>query len=57
MGQNAEAGDVDTAIITLRFANGTIGTINNSRKAICGYDQRVEVFGSGGMVQAANNTP
>ena len=52
-----EAGDVDTAVITLRFANGAIGTIDNSRKAIYGYDQRVEVFGSGGMVQANNNTP
>ena len=52
-----EAGDVDTAVITLRFANGAIGTIDNSRKAIYGYDQRVEVFGSGGMVQAHNNTP
>ena len=52
-----EAGDVDTAVITLRFANGAIGTIDNSRKAIYGYDQRVEVFGSDGMVQAQNNTP
>lgn len=52
-----EAGDVDTAVITLRFANGAIGTIDNSRKAIYGYDQRVEVFGSAGMVQAHNNTP
>jgi myo-inositol 2-dehydrogenase/D-chiro-inositol 1-dehydrogenase len=52
-----EAGDVDTAIITLRFSNGAIGTIDNSRKAIYGYDQRVEVFGSNGMVQAQNNTP
>ncbi|HEY3476715.1 MAG TPA: inositol 2-dehydrogenase [Anaerolineales bacterium] len=52
-----EAGDVDTAVITLRFANGAIGTIDNSRRAIYGYDQRVEVFGSGGMVQAHNNTP
>jgi myo-inositol 2-dehydrogenase/D-chiro-inositol 1-dehydrogenase len=52
-----EAGDVDTAIITLHFANGAIGTIDNSRKAIYGYDQRVEVFGSNGMVQAHNNTP
>lgn len=52
-----EAGDVDTAVITLRFANGAIGTIDNSRKAIYGYDQRVEVFGSGGMLQAHNNTP
>jgi myo-inositol 2-dehydrogenase/D-chiro-inositol 1-dehydrogenase len=52
-----EAGDVDTAVITLKFANGAIGTIDNSRKAIYGYDQRVEVFGSEGMVQANNNTP
>ena len=52
-----EAGDVDTAVITLRFANGAIGTIDNSRKAVYGYDQRVEVFGSSGMVQAYNNTP
>jgi myo-inositol 2-dehydrogenase/D-chiro-inositol 1-dehydrogenase len=52
-----EAGDVDTAVITLRFANGAIGTIDNSRKAVYGYDQRVEVFGSGGMALAHNNTP
>lgn len=52
-----EVGDVDTAVITLRFANGAIGTIDNSRKAIYGYDQRVEVFGSDGMIQAHNNTP
>lgn len=52
-----EAGDIDTAVITLFFKNGTIGTIDNSRKAIYGYDQRVEVFGSGGMLQALNNTP
>jgi myo-inositol 2-dehydrogenase/D-chiro-inositol 1-dehydrogenase len=52
-----EAGDVDTAVITLRFANGAIGTIDNSRKAVYGYDQRVEVFGSQGMIQAHNNTP
>jgi myo-inositol 2-dehydrogenase/D-chiro-inositol 1-dehydrogenase len=51
-----EAGDVDTAVIMLRFANGAIGTIDNSRKAVYGYDQRVEVFGSEGMVQAQNNT-
>jgi len=52
-----EVGDVDTAVMTLRFANGAIGTIDNSRKAIYGYDQRVEVFGSEGMIQAHNNTP
>ncbi len=51
------AGDVDTAVITLRFENGAIGVIDNSRKAVYGYDQRVEVFGSGGMLQALNNLP
>jgi myo-inositol 2-dehydrogenase/D-chiro-inositol 1-dehydrogenase len=52
-----QAGDIDTAVITLRFENGAIGTIDNSRKAVYGYDQRVEVFGSGGMVSADNNLP
>jgi myo-inositol 2-dehydrogenase/D-chiro-inositol 1-dehydrogenase len=51
------AGDIDTAVITLKFANGAIGTIDNSRKAAYGYDQRAEVFGSGGMAATANNTP
>lgn len=51
------AGDVDTAVITLKFENGTIGTIDNSRKAVYGYDQRVEVFGSAGMVAVTNNLP
>ncbi len=52
-----EAGDIDTAIVTLRFENGAIGSIDNSRKAVYGYDQRVEVFGSEGMVMVSNNTP
>ncbi|MEW5987303.1 MAG: inositol 2-dehydrogenase [Chloroflexota bacterium] len=51
------AGDVDTAVIILKFRNGVIGTIDNSRQAVYGYDQRVEVFGSAGMVAVANNTP
>jgi myo-inositol 2-dehydrogenase/D-chiro-inositol 1-dehydrogenase len=50
-----QAGDIDTALITLRFANGAIGAIDNSRKAVYGYDQRVEVFGSEGMLAVANN--
>src|SRR5262249_24469991 len=49
--------DWDTAIVTLTFENGAIGAIDNSRKAVYGYDQRVEVFGSGGMIAVANNTP
>jgi len=52
-----KAGDVDTAVITLRFENGVIGTIDNSRQAVYGYDQRVEVFGSGGAVSVDNNYP
>lgn len=52
-----KAGDVDTAIITLTFANGAIGVIDNSRKAVYGYDQRLEVFGSAGMVNVDNNYP
>ncbi len=55
--QIGEAGDIDTAIITLRFESGAIGTIDNSRKAVYGYDQRVEVFGSEGVVKISNNTP
>jgi myo-inositol 2-dehydrogenase / D-chiro-inositol 1-dehydrogenase len=50
-------GDVDTAVITLKFSQGVIGTIDNSRQAVYGYDQRVELFGSDGMVTVANNTP
>ncbi len=52
-----EAGDIDTALVVLRFANGVIGTIDNSRKAVYGYDQRVEVFGSGGAIRVENNYP
>jgi myo-inositol 2-dehydrogenase / D-chiro-inositol 1-dehydrogenase len=50
-----EQGDIDTAIITLSFANGVIAVIDNSRKAAYGYDQRIEVFGSKGCTQAENN--
>lgn len=52
-----EAGDIDTAIVTLRYANGAIGMIDNSRRAVYGYDQRVEVFGSEGSIVVGNNTP
>lgn len=51
-----EAGDVDTAVITLKMENGAIAVIDNSRKAAYGYDQRAEVFGSKGMVATANDT-
>jgi myo-inositol 2-dehydrogenase/D-chiro-inositol 1-dehydrogenase len=52
-----EAGDVDTAIVTLKFANGALGVIDNSRRAVYGYDQRLEVFGSKGAVTADNCRP
>jgi myo-inositol 2-dehydrogenase/D-chiro-inositol 1-dehydrogenase len=52
-----EAGDIDTALITVQFADGTFGSIDNSRKAVYGYDQRVEVFGSKGVISSENNTP
>lgn len=50
-------GDVDTCIITMRLKNGMLAAIDNSRQAVYGYDQRVEVFGSGGMAAASNRTP
>ncbi|MEJ2208061.1 MAG: inositol 2-dehydrogenase [Anaerolineae bacterium] len=52
-----QAGDVDTAVVTLHFADGTLGVIDNSRQAVYGYDQRVEVFGSAGVVSADNAYP
>ena len=51
-----EAGDVDTAVITMKMENGAIAVIDNSRKAVYGYDQRAEVFGSGGMVATKNDS-
>jgi len=51
-----EAGDVDTAITTLKMTNGALAVIENSRQAVYGYDQRVEVFGSKGSAEAANET-
>jgi myo-inositol 2-dehydrogenase/D-chiro-inositol 1-dehydrogenase len=50
----AEAGDVDTAVIVLEHENGCLTTIDNSRQAVYGYDQRVEVFGSRGMAASEN---
>lgn len=52
-----EAGDIDTAVIILTFEDNTMAVIDNSRKAVYGYDQRLEVFGSKGMAQAENNFP
>jgi myo-inositol 2-dehydrogenase / D-chiro-inositol 1-dehydrogenase len=50
-------GEVDTCILTMRLKNGMLATIDNSLQSVYGYDQRVEVFGSGGMVMVANRTP
>jgi len=52
-----EAGDIDTAKVMLRFENGVFGTIENSRQAVYGYDQRVEVFGSKGAASTGNWHP
>jgi len=52
-----EAGDVDTAAVTLKFESGAIAIIDNSRKAVYGYDQRLEVFGSEGCAQNENDIP
>jgi len=52
-----EAGDVDTATVSLRLDNGALALIDNSRKSVYGYDQRAEVFGSKGSVQNANDLP
>ena len=51
------AGDLDTALVVLRFRNGVIGTIDNSRKAVYGYDQRVEILGSKGKIATENCYP
>jgi len=52
-----EAGDIDTAIVTLKYEGGAWGTIDNSRKAVYGYDQRIEIFGSEGCVTVGNPRP
>jgi myo-inositol 2-dehydrogenase / D-chiro-inositol 1-dehydrogenase len=49
-----EAGDVDTAVVTLRMQSGALCQISNSRRAVYGYDQRIEAFGSKGALRAEN---
>ena len=51
-----EAGDLDTAVVVVTHANGAITTIDNSRRAVYGYDQRLEAFGSAGMACSDNPT-
>ena len=49
-----DAGDVDTAVVTLRMQSGALCQISNSRRAVYGYDQRIEAFGSKGALRAEN---
>ena len=49
-----EAGDLDTAVLVLVHENGCLTAIDNTRQAVYGYDQRVEVFGSPGVVASEN---
>jgi myo-inositol 2-dehydrogenase/D-chiro-inositol 1-dehydrogenase len=51
------AGDVDTAAATLKTASGRLCQISNSRRATYGYDQRIELHGSKGLLRAGNVTP
>jgi len=52
-----EAGDVDTALVVMKFRNGVIATIDNCRQAVYGYDQRVEILGTKGSIATANCYP
>ncbi|RBW55391.1 inositol 2-dehydrogenase [Ruegeria sp. A3M17] len=49
-----QAGDVDTAVVTMTYLDGSLAVIKNSRRAAYGYDQRVELLGSKGLLQAHN---
>lgn len=51
-----EAGDIDTAVISMKLQSGAIAVIDNSREASYGYDQRVEAFGRKGQVAVSNDT-
>jgi myo-inositol 2-dehydrogenase/D-chiro-inositol 1-dehydrogenase len=49
-----KVGDVDTAVVTMQYLNGSMAVIKNSRRAAYGYDQRLEILGSDGLLQAQN---
>jgi len=53
----AQAGDADSTAVTIRTRKGRLAQINTSRRAAYGYDQRFEILGSKGMLQAGNHTP
>jgi len=48
-----EANDVDIARVTLRTTSGALCQIDNARRAVYGFDDRIEVFGTGGLAEAA----
>lgn len=52
-----ELNDVDTAVLSLRARSGALVQINNSRRCVYGYDQRIEAFGAAGMLRAENQHP
>ena len=52
-----DVGDADSTAVTIRTKRGRLCQINTSRRAVYGYDQRFEVLGSGGMLQAGNHAP
>ena len=52
-----QLGDIDSALVTLKFAGGALAVIDNSRRAVYGYDQRVEILGSAGSVSTGNIYP
>ena len=52
-----KAGDIDTGIVTLTYENGAYCVIDNSRQAVYGYDQRIEIFGSEGCIVVGNRAP
>ncbi|WP_322061929.1 inositol 2-dehydrogenase [Paraburkholderia sp. J63] len=53
----AEAGDIDSTAVTIRTKRGRLCQINTARRAAYGYDQRFEILGSEGMLQAGNLKP
>ncbi|PWC14832.1 oxidoreductase [Brenneria roseae subsp. americana] len=51
-----EAHDVDTAMVTLRTASGALCQIDNARRAVYGFDDRIEIFGTGGLAESSRIT-
>lgn len=51
-----KAGDIDTAVISMRLSDGSLAVIDNCRRAAYGYDQRVEAFGEKGQIAVGNDT-